>query len=133
MAAQLGDLGFAEAAPPDNDPLYPDGDMECVGQLRFGPAGQGAASTLALVMPCAELVRDDRPDDTVDVAVGTGFSDVNPPRAVRDALDQLAASGGGHRRLRQRRPGRPGRARRPPTPAVDRVHARATAREATCR
>jgi LytR cell envelope-related transcriptional attenuator len=95
VAAQLGDLGFAEEAPPDNDPFYPEGDMECVGQLRFGPTGEGAAATLALVLPCTELVRDERGDDTVDVAVGTGFRDVNPPRAVRDALDELSAGGGG--------------------------------------
>ena len=71
-----------EAAPPDNDPFYPDSDMECVGQLRFGASGEGAARTLTLVLPCTELVRDDRTDDTVDIAVGTGFRDVNPPRAV---------------------------------------------------
>jgi LytR cell envelope-related transcriptional attenuator len=94
VAAQLTDLGFAEAAPPDNDPVYPNGDMECVGQLRFGPAGQGAARTLSLVLPCTELVRDDRTDDGVDVAVGTGFRDVNPPRAVRNALDQIGQGGG---------------------------------------
>ena len=94
VAAQLGDLGFPEAAPPDNDPLYPDGNMECVGQLRFGPAGQGAARTLALVLPCTELVRDDRTDDAVDVSVGTGFRDVNPPRAVRNALEQIGTGGG---------------------------------------
>ncbi|MHA6795037.1 envelope integrity protein Cei [Pseudonocardia bannensis] len=91
VAAQLGDLGFAEAAPPSNDPLYPEGDLSCRGQLRFGPAGEGAASTLALVLPCTELVRDDRRDGTVDVAVGTAFGDVNPGRAARDALDQLAS------------------------------------------
>ena len=94
VAAQLADLGFAEAAPPDNDPLHRDGDMECVGQLRFGPAGQGAARTLTLVMPCTELVRDDRADDTVDISVGTGFRDVSPPRAVRNALDQIGTGGG---------------------------------------
>ena len=94
VAAQLGDLGFPEAAPPDNDPFYPDGDMECVGQLRFGQAGEGAARTLTLVLPCTELVRDDRSDDTVDVAVGTGFRDVTPPRAVRNALDQIGTGGG---------------------------------------
>jgi LytR cell envelope-related transcriptional attenuator len=95
VAAQLADLGFPEAAPPDNDPLHPNGNMECVGQLRFGPAGQGAARTLALVLPCTELVRDDgRTDDAVDVAVGTGFRDVNPPRAVRNALDQIGTGGG---------------------------------------
>jgi hypothetical protein len=95
VAAQLGDLGFAEAAPPDNDPFFPDGDMECIGQLRFGPAGEAAASTVALVLPCAELVRDARADDTVDVSVGTAFGDLNPIRAVRDALDQLSAPSGG--------------------------------------
>jgi hypothetical protein len=95
VAAQLGDLGFAEAAPPDNDPFYPEGDMECAGQLRFGEAGRAGAATLALVLPCTELVRDNRPDDSVDVAVGTGFGDVNPGRAARDALDQLAPPGAG--------------------------------------
>ena len=94
VAAQLGDLGFPEAAPPENDPLYPNGDMECVGQLRFGPSGAGAARTLSLVLPCTELVRDDRTDDAVDIAVGTGFRDVNPPRAVRNALDQVGTGGG---------------------------------------
>ena len=34
--------------------------MECIGQLRFGTAGEAAASTLALVLPCVELVRDGR-------------------------------------------------------------------------
>jgi hypothetical protein len=94
VAAQLGDLGFPEAEPPDNDPLFPTGDMECVGQLRFGPSGEGAARTLSLVLPCTELVRDDRTDDAVDIAVGTGFRDVNPPRAVRNALDQIGTGGG---------------------------------------
>jgi hypothetical protein len=94
VAAQLGDLGFPEAAPPENDPLYPTGDMECVGQLRFGQAGEGAARTLSLVLPCTELVKDDRTDDAVDVSVGTGFRDVIPPRAVRNALDQIGTGGG---------------------------------------
>lgn len=91
VAAQLGDLGFGTAGPPDNDPFFPDGDMECVGQVRFGPAGEAAASTVSLVLPCAELVRDGRADATVDVSVGTGFSDVNPPRPVRDVLESLGA------------------------------------------
>jgi hypothetical protein len=95
VAAQLSDLGFPEAAPPDNDPLYPDGTLECVGQLRFGPSGEGAARTVSLAVPCAELVRDDREDDSVDVAVGTGFRDVNPPRTVRNALDGIGQGGGG--------------------------------------
>ena len=131
VAAQLGDFGFAQAAPPTNDPLYPDGDMVCTGQLRFGQAGQGAASTVALLVPCAELVRDERADDTVDVAVGTAFGDVNPGRAVRDVLDQLAASGSGPPAPATPTPPR---ATRPPpaTPVVD-AATLAAAREATCR
>jgi hypothetical protein len=87
VAAQLIDLGVTEAAEPTNDGVYPDGDMDCVGQLRFGPSGEAAASTLALVMPCMELVRDERAEDTVDVAVGTAFAD--------EVLDQLDGPGTG--------------------------------------
>jgi LytR cell envelope-related transcriptional attenuator len=94
VAAQLRDLGFAVKGT-GNDPLFPHENLECYGQLRFGAAGEGAASTLTLVMPCVELVRDGRPDGTVDVSVGTGFGDLNPGRAARDALDQLTEPGGG--------------------------------------
>lgn len=90
VAAQLGDLGFHEAAPPANDPLHPEGEMDCIGQLRFGPAGESAAATLSLVLPCTEPVRDDRGDASVDVVIGTEFREVNPSRAVRDVLDELA-------------------------------------------
>jgi hypothetical protein len=131
VAAQLGDFDFAQAAPPTNDPLYPDGDMVCTGQLRFGQAGQGAASTVALLVPCAELVRDGRADDTVDVAVGTAFSDVNPARAVRDVLDQLAASGSGTTGSGNADPAA-GNAPSPATPVID-GSTLAAAREATCR
>lgn len=93
--AQLEELGFTEAAPPGNDPFHPDGEMECLGQLRFGPAGEAAAATLALVLPCTEPVRDSRTDAGVDVVVGTEFRDVDPPRAVRAVLDQLANPGDG--------------------------------------
>jgi hypothetical protein len=92
VGAQLGDLGFTEVAPPANDPFYPDENLECVGQLRFGAAGERAASTVALVLPCVELVRDTREDDTVDVVVGTAFGDLNPSEAAQDALDQLSGS-----------------------------------------
>ena len=131
VAAQFGDFDFAQAAPPTNDPLYPDGDMVCTGQLRFGQAGQGAASTVALLVPCAELVRDGRADDTVDVAVGTAFSDVNPGRAVRDVLDQLAASGSGTTGSGNADPAA-GNAPSPATPVID-ASTLAAAREATCR
>lgn len=95
VAAQFGDLGFIQAAPPTNDTFFADGDMTCTGQIRFGTAGQSAASTVALLVPCAELVRDGRADDTVDVAVGTTFGDLNPGRPVRDVLEQLGAPAAG--------------------------------------
>jgi hypothetical protein len=94
VAAQLGDLGFSVKGT-GNDPLFPNENMECYGQVRFGAAGEAAASSLTLVMPCVELVRDSRPDAAVDISVGTGFGDLNPSRAVRDTLDQLAEPGGG--------------------------------------
>ncbi len=122
VAAQFGDLGFAQGAAPENDPLFPNGNMTCKGQIRFGPAGEGAASTVALVVPCAELVRDARADAGVDVAVGTGFGDVNPAKAARTVLDQLAAPAAGD--------GGAGNAA-PATPAVDQATLK-TARAASC-
>lgn len=93
VSAQLRDLEFGEAAPPGNDPAFPDGDLGCIGQLRFGPDGAAAAGTLALALPCVELIRDDRSGGVVDVVIGTAFTDVAPGRAARDALDQLASPG----------------------------------------
>jgi hypothetical protein len=87
---ELQRLGFVSAAQPGDDPAYPTGTMTCVGEIRFGAAGQAAARTLSLAVPCTQLIRDDRHDDTVDLAVGTGFSDVTPKPAARQVLQQLA-------------------------------------------
>lgn len=94
VASQLGELGFTEAAEPTNDPLYPDNSLTCRGNIRFGPAGTSAARTVSLVLPCIPLIRDDRTDDGVDVAVGTSFGEVKPTKAARDVLDQLAGPTG---------------------------------------
>jgi hypothetical protein len=118
VAAELEELGFSRSAPPDNDTFYPDGNMECVGQLRFGAAGEPAASTLALVLPCVELVRDGRPDDSLDVAVGTAFGDLSPGRAARDALDQLTNGAGGSDGAANADPNADPNAA-PPAPSVD--------------
>ncbi|MGM1061923.1 envelope integrity protein Cei [Saccharothrix sp. Mg75] len=91
VATSLVDLGLKQAAEPGNDPLYPAQDMTCRGQIRFGAPGAGAARTLSLIEPCMELVRDERQDATVDVAVGKKFSEVKPNSAARKVLDQLAA------------------------------------------
>ncbi|WP_024796844.1 envelope integrity protein Cei [Tomitella biformata] len=87
VAAQFSDIGFAPA--PDNqvsnDPVYTKQNLQCQGQIRYGEAGEAAANTVWLAMPCAELIRDSRTDNTVDVALGTLFNDVSP-NADADAL-----------------------------------------------
>lgn len=87
VAAQLSDIGFAPA--PDNqvsnDPIYTSQNLACQGQIRYGEAGEAAANSVWLVMPCAELIRDERTDATVDVALGTLFNDLSP-NADADAL-----------------------------------------------
>jgi LytR cell envelope-related transcriptional attenuator len=90
VASQLGELGFTEATDPTNDPLYPAGNLVCRGQIRYGANGQAAARTVRLVLPCLALVKDARPDDTVDVAVGTLFGEVNASKAAKTALQQLS-------------------------------------------
>ncbi len=91
--AELAQLGFAATAAPANDSLYPAFDMRCYGQIRFGAAGQAAARTLSLAVPCAELVRDIRPDSVVDLALGTQFTVVQANDAARTALLTLAGFG----------------------------------------
>jgi hypothetical protein len=90
VATTLTDLGMKQAAEPGNDPVYPAQDMDCRGQIRFGAPGAGAARTLSLLEPCLELVRDERQDATVDVAIGQKFSEVKPSSDARKVLDQLA-------------------------------------------
>jgi len=83
------DLGFGKAAEAANDLLYPDSDMDCHAQIRFGNNGLAAGRTLSLVVPCAELVRDAREDDTVDLALGRQFDTLRPSAQVKDLLRQL--------------------------------------------
>lgn len=90
VASQLGELGFTEATDPTNDPLYPAGNLVCRGEIRYGGNGQAGARTVRLVLPCLALVRDSRPDDSVDVAVGTLFGEVNASKAAKTALQQLS-------------------------------------------
>lgn len=96
VSTALVDLGFQRAAAPSEDPLYPKKNMNCQGQLRFGANGEAAARTLSLVMPCTQLIRDNRQDATVDVAVGTKFSQVQPNGDARQVLRQLASWSASH-------------------------------------
>jgi hypothetical protein len=72
VAGALKDLGFTQPAAA-NDPIYAKTRLTCQGQIRFGEAGQAGAAAVWLVAPCAELYRDDRNDDSVDLAIGTEF------------------------------------------------------------
>jgi hypothetical protein len=73
VAGALRDLGFGQPTAA-NDPIYTATKLTCQGQIRFGPTGQPAAAAVWLVAPCMELFQDQRPDDTVDVALGTDFN-----------------------------------------------------------
>lgn len=96
----LKQLGFGTPEPPGNDPFYPDQNLRCDGQIRFGPEGAAAARTLSLVDPCAELVRDDRKGGNVTFSIGTMFHDVTPSPAARKVLNALASSADGEHATR---------------------------------
>lgn len=73
VGGSLHDLGFALPTAA-NDPIYANTRLNCQGQIRFGEAGQAGAAAVWLVAPCTELFRDDRPDDSVDLVLGTEFT-----------------------------------------------------------
>jgi hypothetical protein len=87
VAGELRDLGFAEPAAA-NDTVYANARLECQGQIRFGPSGRAAAAAVWLVAPCTELFQDQRNDDTVDLAIGTEFSELTHS----DDIDAVLAS-----------------------------------------
>lgn len=89
ISTSLRDLGFGSPTA-DNDPFYPSGSrLNCVGQIRFGEAGYANAVTLSLVAPCVEFVEDKRPDDSVDLALGSEFTEIASGNAVTSALNSL--------------------------------------------
>lgn len=111
----LRQLGFSQIAEPQNDPAYANREAVCRGQIRFGENGTSAARTVSLVVPCAELVKDNRQDASVDLTVGTTFGDVRPKAEAAQVLRQLTQwseqhqSGGGEQ------------AAAAPGPAIDRA------------
>jgi LytR cell envelope-related transcriptional attenuator len=88
VAGVLRDLGFA---PPEaaNDPMYATVRLACQGQIRFGPAGRAAAAAVWLVAPCVELFQDQRPDDVVDLAIGTEFDTLTHSNDIDAVLASL--------------------------------------------
>jgi LytR cell envelope-related transcriptional attenuator len=88
VTENLKALGFTQIGEPANDAVYGEA-MSCRAQIRFGAQGTAAARTISLLEPCAELIRDDRADATVDVAVGEEFDDLRPNRAARTLIEQM--------------------------------------------
>jgi hypothetical protein len=92
---QLTQAGF-QVVKPAADPLYPKHDMTCRGQIRFGANGESAARTVSLLAPCTQLVRDNRQDNTVDLAIGKNFTGVTASTQAQQALKQLSAWAANH-------------------------------------
>src|SRR6185503_5971580 len=88
VAGELRDLGFADPAAA-NDPIYANARLTCQGQIRFGPSGRAAAAAVWLVAPCTELFEDERSDDTVDLAIGTEFSELSRNDDIEAVLASL--------------------------------------------
>ncbi len=91
IAAQLGDLGFASVpgAQYGNDSIYVNGDLVCAGQIRFGVSGRTAAASVQLVAPCAELIEDQREDDSVDLVLGSLSRELRPTNDAEEVLRSL--------------------------------------------
>jgi hypothetical protein len=88
VSDELASLGFAKGGA-GNDPVYVNYDLKCHGQIRFGGAGVSAARTLSLIAPCAQLVRDERPDAGVDFALGADFDDIKTTSEAKQVLQEL--------------------------------------------
>ncbi|WP_165944515.1 envelope integrity protein Cei [Saccharopolyspora terrae] len=85
---ELASLGFVKTGA-DNDSVYVNYDLQCHGQIRFGAAGMSAARTLSLIAPCAQLVRDEREDAGLDLALGSRFDDIKTTQEAKQILQQL--------------------------------------------
>ncbi len=87
VAGALRDLGYAQPTAA-NDTIYAETRLQCQGQIRFGPSGRAAAAAVWLVAPCTELYQDQRTDDTVDLAIGTDYTQLSH----NDDTDAMLAS-----------------------------------------
>lgn len=90
MARTLSDelrlVGFAQVLDVDNDSHYPALDLGCVGEIRYGEAGVRSARTTLLLMPCAQLVVDNRVDDSVDIVIGKQYTFENTSDETKKQL-----------------------------------------------
>ena len=75
-----------------DDLLYPNRDLNCVGQIRFGQAGKASAAALWLAVPCAQLVLDERAGTDVDLALGEHFTGTEQSPDAQAALESLRSA-----------------------------------------
>lgn len=59
---------------------------DAAAEVRFGPKGKAAARRLAAEFPDVVLVRDDRTDRSLDLALGPGYEGLAPVEEVEQAL-----------------------------------------------
>ncbi|NNG37573.1 envelope integrity protein Cei [Nakamurella aerolata] len=90
VTQQLRQAGFDGVREAANDPVYPALDLSCIGEIRYGDAGAAGARTLLLLMPCAQLVVDQRVDESVDFVIGDKYEFADLPKDVTDQLAQIA-------------------------------------------
>lgn len=93
ISQELSNLGFGKGEDPANDPVYSDLNLKCHAQIRFGMAGAEAARTLSLIVPCAQLVRDQRADAGVDLSLGEEFDGIRTTQEAMQVLQQLKSWG----------------------------------------
>jgi hypothetical protein len=86
---ELRDAGFTAIGQQANDPLYPAWDLRCYGEIRYGYAGLAEARTVLIVAPCAQLVLDQRADNSVDLSLGKLYQVEPIGKKIRDELTQI--------------------------------------------
>ena len=98
VAGALRDLGFAQPTAA-NDPLYAGARRPARARSRFGAARRPSAARPAvwLVAPCVKLYQDDRQDDSVDLAIGTGFTTLAHSDIILPVLAGLRQTPPGNR------------------------------------
>lgn len=86
VTQQLRSAGFSDIGPQENDALYPQSDLGCYGEIRYGYAGLAAARTTLIVAPCAQLILDGRLDGSVDLSLGKLYQVQPITKAVQAEL-----------------------------------------------
>jgi len=89
LTDELRAAGFSAIGQQANDPLYPAADLRCYGEIRYGYAGLAEARTTLIIAPCAQLVRDDRLDNSVDLSLGRLYQLTPITEDVKAALTAI--------------------------------------------